>query len=124
MANRNSGGPVPKPVELPTDYNVQSSSPQPSFPSDNTHPNFNSPVSPAVSPTPDMQQQHDTRPPHHRNPSSVSSAGVGISRSHGDAGTEPQQRPRYVSGFTEEFNSPGMESGSQPTGTGSSQGHT
>ncbi|KAK2751117.1 hypothetical protein FQN57_000192 [Myotisia sp. PD_48] len=100
-----TGKTVMKPAELPTPYNETPLHRHP----ESTH--FISPISPAVSPSPDNQMEgyinngHPTRPTHTRHQSSISSTGLPMTLDHTLAGdnTESRNQHRRVSEFTENF---------------------
>ncbi|KAK2873680.1 hypothetical protein FQN49_002177 [Arthroderma sp. PD_2] len=105
-------GTVMSPSELPTPFNdtpVRARHPSET-------PSFISPISPAISPSPENQRElhHPVRPTHGRHGSSFSSAGVPASLDNAIVSDNIESRPRdrRVSGFTEEFsdtNSPSRD---------------
>ncbi|PGH21438.1 hypothetical protein AJ80_03229 [Polytolypa hystricis UAMH7299] len=89
------------PSELPTEFNVPTIT-RARSPSNTS--SFFSPVSPPVSPEPGAQPDMGLRPTHGRHNSSLSSTGFNASLNDAMANDDiTLQRPRYVSGFTEEL---------------------
>ena len=107
-AIRSSAGSVTTPTELPTSYNEIPTTRHPS-----ETPTFLSPISPAVSPTPENQERSDegrsATPSHNRHNSSISSAGFPLSLDNAVArdNTETQTSHHRVSGFKEDFSTEG-----------------